>query len=259
MRYAHPTILRGREGQAIQGTAKDASMSVSTSASDKTAADDAPATTLALPARTLFFAYLLGLLTAFTMTGVGLFFLRRPDPPPIQLMAPPTATPTASATATPTLAPIVVYVSGAVNTPGTFTLAPAARIADAIAAAGGLAGGADAALVNQAERLFDGAQIHVPMAGTSPDIGAPAPGLSGLQPTPTPAMRPADIDAASGARIELNTATQAELESLPGIGASKAQGIIANRPYATVDDLERVPGIGPATIERLRPLVVVRP
>ena len=233
-------------------------MSVSTSATDEKATDNAQdAPSPVLPARTIFFAYLLGLLTAFTLAGGGLFLLRRPDPPPIQLVAPPTAAPTATATPTPTPAPIVVYVSGAVNAPGTFTLAPAARIADAMVAAGGLAAGADATLVNQAERLFDGAQIHVPMAGATADALAPAPGLSGRQPTP-PASD-AEIGTTASTRIELNTATLTELESLPGIGASKAQGIIANRPYATVDELERVPGIGPATVERLRPLVVVQP
>ena len=65
--------------------------------------------------------------------------------------------------------------------------------------------------------------------------------------------------AAPGAPIDLNLATQEELDSLPGIGASKAAAIIANRPFATVDDMERVPGIGASTIERLRPLVVVQP
>ena len=237
-------------------------MSVSTPASGKALPGEsqpAPAPVTSPPLRAVLLPYMLGLLTAFTLSGAGLFLLRRPDPPPIQLMAPPTAAPAATATSTATPAPIVVYVSGAVNAPGTFTLAPAARIADAIIAAGGLAAGADAALVNQAERLFDGAQIHVPVAGSIASAAAPVAGLSGLLPTPTPATRSTGIDIATGALIDLNTATQAELESLPGIGASKAQGIIANRPYAAVDDLERVPGIGPATVERLRPLVIVQP
>jgi competence protein ComEA len=153
----------------------------------------------------------------------------------------------------------VVYVSGAVVTPGTFVLTPGARIADAITAAGGLRADADGALVNQAEHLFDGAQVHVPVAGVVGAAPAPRAGLSGLLPTPTPESRAAAVALAAGDLIELNTATQAELETLPGIGASKAQAIIANRPYANVDDLERVPGIGPATVNRLRPLVTVQP
>jgi competence protein ComEA len=55
--------------------------------------------------------------------------------------------------------------------------------------------------------------------------------------------------------VNVNSATAAELEALPGIGPAKAQAIIENRPYAAVDELDRVPGIGPATLERLRPLV----
>lgn len=203
--------------------------------------------------------YLLGLLTAFTLAGAGFFLLRHPEPPPIQLMAPPTPAPTLTVAPTPTPGPIVVYVSGAVVTPGTFVLAPGARIADAITAAGGLRADADGALVNQAEHLFDGAQVHVPGAGVVGSAPAPIAGLSGLLPTPTPESRTAAVELAAGDLIELNTATQTELETLPGIGASKAQAIIADRPYATVDDLERVPGIGPATITRLRPLVTVQP
>lgn len=209
------------------------------------------------PMRAVFLPYLLGLFTAFTLSGIGFFVLRQPDPPPIQLAPPPTAAPTATATMTPTPGPIVVYVSGAVVAPGTFTLPPGARVVDAITAAGGLRSDADAALINQAERVFDGAQVHVPIVGAV--SAAPAVGLSGLLPTPTPETRSAGAAISIGGLINLNTATQTELESLPGIGASKAQGIIANRPYATIDDLKRVPGIGPATVNRLRPLVTVQP
>jgi competence protein ComEA len=196
------------------------------------------------------------LLTAFTLAGIGIFVLRRPDPPPIRVMAPPTPAPTATATPTPTPGPIVVYVSGAVMAPGAFTLAPNARVVDAIVAAGGLRADADSAQVNQAQRLFDGVQVHVPVVGAAP---SPAAGLAGLLPTPTPAGLVATIGGAATGLIDLNTATQAELETLPGIGASKAAAIIANRPYATVEDLDRVPGIGPSTLNQLRPLVTVQP
>jgi len=210
--------------------------------------------------RAVFLPYLLGLLTAFTLSGIGLFVLRQPDPPPIQLMPPPTAAPTATATLAPTPGPMVVYVSGAVVAPGTFSLPADARVVDAIAAAGGLRGDADTAQLNQAERVFDGARVHVPLIGAGDAVGAaPIAGLSGLLPTPTPAPRSGGMAVAVGSLINLNTATQAELESLPGIGASKAQGIIANRPYATIDELERVPGIGSATVDRLRSLVTVQP
>lgn len=208
------------------------------------------------PLHAVLLPYLLGLLTAFTLAGAGIFVLRRPDPPPIQVMAPPTPAPTQTTAPTATPGPIVVYVSGAVVAPGTFTLAPEARIVDAIAAAGGLRADADSAQVNQAQHLFDGAQVHVPVAGAAPALAA---GLSGLLPTPTPASRTATIDVSAGGLIDLNTATQTELETLPGIGASKAAAIIANRPYAAVDDLDRVPGIGLSTLEQLRPLVIVQP
>ena len=77
--------------------------------------------------------------------------------------------------------------------------------------------------------------------GRSPAEDLPARGLSPVHP----------------ALVNLNTATGAELEALPGIGPAKAQAIIAHRPYNTVEDLDGVPGIGPATLESLRPLVVV--
>lgn len=222
--------------------------------------DDAAA---AAPSRSFhLMSYLLGLATAVTLLGGALFVLRRPEPPPIQLQPPPTQAPTATPLPTATPAPAVVFVSGAVAAPGTYVLPPGARVADALNAAGGLLETADPALVNQAQPVYDGAQVHVPAAAAAPDAAVadagPPVGLSGLLPTPTPpSSRAGEVAVAPGGLINVNTATAAELETLPGIGASRAQAIIDNRPYQTVDDLNRVPGIGDATLARLRPLVAV--
>lgn len=199
------------------------------------------------------FSYVLGLLTALVLVGSSAFLLRRPDPAPIVLHPPPTLAPTATPLPTATLAPIIVFVSGAVTRPGIYGLEAAARVADALAAAGGLTDDANATLVNQAERLWDGAQIHVPSV-TATTVAAPEPptGVSGSVAVDAP---PAIAGAGNGGSININTATATELESLPGIGPSKAAAIIANRPFTSVDDLERVPGIGARTIEQLRPLV----
>jgi competence protein ComEA len=214
-------------------------------------------------------SYLLGLTTALTLVGGVLFALRRPEPPPILLQPPPTPAPTATAPPTATPAPIVVFVSGAVAAPGTYTLLPGARVGDALAAAGGMLAEADPALINQAQPIYDGAQVHVPLPPAAlPVVENPLPavtaaeppaGLSGLLPTATPvAIRAGESGLAVGGLIDINAATAAELEMLPGIGASRAQAIIDNRPYRTVDDLNRVPGIGDATLDRLRPLVTVQ-
>lgn len=200
------------------------------------------------------YSYLIGLGSALALTGGALLLMRQPEPPAIVVLAPPTPTiaPTATPTATP--GPIVVYVSGAVQAPGLVQLPPGARAGEAISAAGGLIGAADPATVNQAQLLFDGAQVHIP--GNDPAATPhlpPVVGISGVLPTPTPVAAGASAHATT--LINLNTATQAELESLPGIGAARAADIIAGRPYASVDALDAVPGIGMATLERLRPLV----
>ncbi|MCE7987181.1 MAG: ComEA family DNA-binding protein [Caldilinea sp. CFX5] len=203
------------------------------------------------------FSYLLGLLTALVLVGGSTLLLRRVDPPPIVLHPPPTAAPTATPLPTATAAPIIVFVSGAVVRTGIYSLSPTARVADAITAAGGVTGEANAAIVNQAEPLWDGAQVHVPSLATTANIAPEPPtGVSGVAADSAPAGE--QSSGVSAGLINLNTATATDLESLPGIGPSKAAAIIANRPYTTVDDLERAPGIGARTLEQLRPLVTVQ-
>lgn len=224
-----------------------------------------------------FLSYLTGLLTALVLVGGLTLVLRRPDPPPIVLHSPPTAVPTATPLPTATPAPIVVFVSGAVREPGMYALTPEARVGDALAAAGGMTLQANPSLVNQAERLWDGAQVHVPPMHSPSSAGVesagetvaeiaespvtlakvePPIGLSGAN--GAPAGRSNLGNGNTGSLIDLNLASPAALETLPGIGPSKAAAIVANRPYTTIDELERVPGIGAKTIDQLRALVTVQ-
>jgi len=202
----------------------------------------------------------LGALLATVIIGLLLFLLRKPEPAPIVLHAPPTPAPTATPLPSPTPSPVTVFVSGGVAQPGLYVLAWDARVGDALAAAGGLQEGVDGALVNQAERLFDGAQVHVPLTEESPSTAisqnGPPPGLSGTLSSPMPQAGPSSE--ATGGLVNLNTASAEALMGLPGIGPSKAAAIIANRPYDSVDDLDRVPGFGAKTVDQLRELVTTR-
>lgn len=216
-------------------------------------------------------SFILGALMATIFLGGSLFLLRRPDPPPIVLQPPPTLQPTGTPLPTPTPAPMTVFVSGAVAYPGLYLLDAEARVGDAIESAGGLALDADAVIVNQAEKLWDGAQVHVPAivsagnaeSGSFAVDGAlasrfsePPAGVSGL--ADAVASTGGTTGGSGGQGVDINAGSLAELETLPGIGPSKAQAIVENRPYAAIEDLERVPGIGVKTIEQLRDLVVVR-
>jgi competence protein ComEA len=139
-------------------------------------------------------------------------------------------------------------------------LVATARVGDALALAGGLSAEAEIALINQAERLWDGAQIHVPGrdaaagAPSAAPANAPPAGVSGAAPD---AGRAGGVDLTL-TLIDINLAPLAELETLPGIGPSKAAAILANRPYSNIDDLTRVPGIGEKTVEQLRAYITVQ-
>ncbi len=145
---------------------------------------------------------------------------------------------------------LVVDVAGGVLRPGVYELPSGSRVADAIAAAGGFGPQADAhavgSAVNLAAPLSDGQKVQIPQLGD-----AAAPGGGGAAGSAPPA---------AGGLIDLNSASQAELEELPGIGPVTAQKIIAARetaPFSSVDELLEREVLGPATLEKIRPLVVV--
>ncbi len=134
---------------------------------------------------------------------------------------------------------LVVDVAGAVARPGLYHLGAGTRIADAVAAAGGLSRKADATLVNLAAPLADGEQVLVPVRGAAASAGG--------GPSPT-------------APVDLNTATADQLDALPGVGPATAEKIIAYRqahgPFRAIDELEGVPGIGPSKLAQLKGLVI---
>ena len=142
---------------------------------------------------------------------------------------------------------VVVYVTGAVARPGVYTLAASGRLTDALSAAGGAAAGADLDVVNLAEALHDGERIYVPVVGES-----------------IPAVivaAPAPLDTSPAGPVNINSATADQLDVLPGVGPATAAAIIAHRdqhgPFRSVEELGDVRGIGPAKLDALRGLVTV--
>jgi competence protein ComEA len=189
--------------------------------------------------------------------GVVLFVSRQPASQPIEILPPPTLQPTLPPPPSPTPGPLRVDVAGAVRSPGVYTLPAASIVADAIAAAGGPSDDADLDRVNKAVPLTDGKQVYVPHVA---DATAPLP----VEPVPARAasvpLTEASGDVASdpGARVDINTARLAELDTLPGIGPATAQRIIDGRPYSAIEDLMRVKGIGQATFDKLKERITVR-
>ena len=153
---------------------------------------------------------------------------------------------------------VQVHVAGAVKKPGVVTLDGQARVVDALDAAGGTKKNADLTQVNLARVVKDGEQIVVPEIADDAGTNAPqtAQGTAGGG-TGT-AAGPA---AGAGQKININSASAAELENLPGIGPVTAAAIVAYReekgPFASVDALTEVSGIGEATLEKIKPNATV--
>ena len=153
-------------------------------------------------------------------------------PPPIHV---------AKSAARPKATQLYVDVVGAVRRPGLYRVGTGARVADAVARAGGPTRKAELELLNLAALVADGEQVVVPRRG-----GAGAAAVAGAP-------------SASSGPVHLNSATLDQLDALPGVGPVTAQKIVDYRTqhggFGSVDELDAVPGIGPARLADLRPLV----
>jgi competence protein ComEA len=160
---------------------------------------------------------------------------------------------------------VLVHVLGAVAHPGLVELAEGARVVDAVAAAGGLTADADASGVNLARPVTDGEQLVVPVVGQVPESGEA--GAAGPEPGPGSGTGSGSGGAAtapggaSAGLVHLNTATLADLDTLPRIGPALAQRILdwrdANGSFTSVEQLREVAGIGDATFAGLVDLVTL--
>jgi competence protein ComEA len=193
------------------------------------------------------------------LAGAGLWYTRSlPRPidvatsadtapaPAVSDAAVPAASSSASASASPS-AVLIIDVTGAVRRPGVFEFAPGDRVVDAVQRAGGARETADLTLLNLAAPLVDGQQILVPKRGDAT--------------TTTTTGTGSTATGSTGGMVNINTADEATLETLNGVGPVLAAAIIAYRtehgPFASVDQLDEVSGIGPATLEDLRSQVTV--
>ncbi|HEL9642666.1 TPA: helix-hairpin-helix domain-containing protein [Streptococcus suis] len=144
---------------------------------------------------------------------------------------------------------LVVDVKGAVAKPGLYTLAAGARVNDAVDAAGGLTSQADPKSINLAQKLSDEAVVYVASKDENISVVASTTASSAMS------------QEGNESKVNLNTATEADLQTISGIGAKRATDIIAYREanggFKSVDDLNNVSGIGDKTMESIRPYVTV--
>lgn len=206
---------------------------------------------------------LAALVAALVIAGIALM-IRGGDNPPVRIILPTTegsskansAAGTESSQTTKSEPELQVYVSGAVRRPGVYTLKPGDRLIDALEAAGGGIPEADLESVNLALRVQDEAQYKIPRIGEPPDpdsnvVAAPVASQDSLS----------GKGESTGGLIDLNKASAALLETLPGIGPVRAGDIVADRelngPFLTIEQITRVQGIGPAIFEEIRELVTV--
>ena len=168
------------------------------------------------------------------LLGAGLLLLANSQPrgDPISLQPPPTPI------------PLQVHIEGAVENPGLYALPAQSRVQDAIDAAGGLLENADLEMINLAAFIIDGEKLHIPFSAKDDQSST---------------RKVTDSD--NNPLININTASLSELETLPGIGPTTAQSIIAHRqqygPFTQIEQIMNVPGIGPTTFEQIKGYITV--
>jgi competence protein ComEA len=191
-----------------------------------------------------------GLTPGRVMSTLGALFLRAPAPPierSLPMAARP-ATASVSAAPPPSLVPadIVVQIAGAVVRPGVYRLPLGSRVGDLVTAAGGPIDGVDAAVLPLAAKVADGQRVYLPKPGEPVSAAA---GVS------------ASGSSAAAGPVDLNSATVAQLDALPGIGPATAAAIVTyrekNGPFKTIDGLLEIKGLGAAKVDALRELVQV--
>ena len=210
------------------------------------------------------------LLINLAVTGGLFFWLQRPSTASLEITPPqPTPAPVITSRAQPpvgdaqppvgdaqpplgtaTAAPLRVYVTGAVAHPDVYQLPPGSIVKDAIQAAGGASGEADLNRVNLAQELRDQQQVVVPRVGETP-----VPPPAGSEPPSRSGEAPLAV------KVNINTAAADELDTLPEIGAEMARRIVAyraaNGPFKSIEDIQRVTGIGDATYQKLKDRITV--
>jgi competence protein ComEA len=210
-------------------------------------------------------ALIVGLVLARHLAHAPTTAAAQPDAPatvPAQLLSTDVGASALSASPAPEPTRIEVYVCGDVRRPGVYALSSSQRVIDGIARAGGALPDADLEQLNLAQLLSDAMKIQVPKKGEhlASALADTAFGSTDFNP-----RRSAHRGGRSshklqpGQTLDVNTASETELTSLPGVGPSLARRIVeyrtANGPFQTVDDLQNVSGIGPAKFDRMAPFI----
>jgi len=187
------------------------------------------------------------------MLGLKTFQQGWQQPAPIYIQ---TAEPTSTPLPTSTPEPVNVFINGEVKQPGVYKLPHDSILQDALFAAGGFSADAHKDIINLALPLIDGMQVYVPPLAEATEVAVP------LISTPPLTLKLGASSAENeGGMVYLNTATKAQLESLPGVGPSTAQKILDyvedNGPFSSIEDVMNVSGIGPAKFESMREFITV--
>jgi competence protein ComEA len=212
----------------------------------------------------LFFGVLLSAIAAISM-----WLLVRPSAPLVESVVPHASGVgiVAPLSTLPTPLTVRIHVAGAVVHPGVYSVSSSSRVVDAVTAAGGATSRADLERINLAQTIIDTEQVFVPFRTSRATKVTVAPRLRPSRTTvpvsvPTiPGAIPSATTSGTTSLINLNSATSAQLDTLPGVGPSTAKAIISYRsrkgPFGKVEDLLNVPGIGPAKVAALRDQVTV--